>query len=246
MTTPYDGHFFDDQSHGSYHSAREVVPLIIDLVHPTSVIDVGCGVGGWLVAFREQGVTTTMGIDGDYVDRARLRISAECFQSRDLTHRFDDVGRFDLALSLEVAEHLSPEHAVGFVESLCKLAPAIVFSAAIPGQGGTNHVNEQWPTYWEALFNRNGFACHDVFRPMIWNNARIGGVYRQNMFLYLHKDSAGRFDRNGGREGLAPAMRNLVHPEVLRLVITTPPSVGEIVRALPAALRMAVRRRLRG
>jgi hypothetical protein len=93
-------------------------------------------------------------------------------------------------LSLEVAEHLPPERAQSFVADLVALAPAVLFGAAIPGQGGVNHLNEQWQSYWAAHFASHGYASFDVVRPAIWNDAAIPAWYRQNAVLYLDAPSA--------------------------------------------------------
>lgn len=61
----YDDGFYAAQRDGSVRSARAIVPLALDALHPSSFVDVGCGVGGWLEVFREGGVTDTGGIDGD-------------------------------------------------------------------------------------------------------------------------------------------------------------------------------------
>ena len=119
-----------------------VVPIVLDLIRPGSVVDVGCGLGEWLATFQEHGVSDILGIDGDYVDRDMLYIPQQDFKTIDLNRPFTLNRTFDLAVCLEVAEHLEAEHANDFVESLTRLAPIILFSAAIPLQSGTNHVNE--------------------------------------------------------------------------------------------------------
>jgi len=147
MTPPYTPAFFQAISDGSTRSARAVVPLLMSLVRPKSVVDVGCGWGKWLTVFREAGVKDVLGIDGPYVDPARTDLAANEFIPHDLTQPLTVKRRFDLAVSLEVAEHLPPEAADGFVSLLASLAPVVAFSAAIPGQGGTGHRNERWPDY---------------------------------------------------------------------------------------------------
>ena len=113
-----------------------MVPLVLQLLPVRSVVDVGCGDGSWLVVFRKLGVKEILGIDGEYVDPGLLQIPQDCFQAFDLAKPFS-LGRvFDLAVSLEVAEHLPAECAPGFVECLTRLAPSVLFSAAIPFQGG--------------------------------------------------------------------------------------------------------------
>jgi SAM-dependent methyltransferase len=163
---------------------REVVPIILNLVKPKSVLDAGCGTGTWLKAFEEVGVIDYIGVDGSHVDHSQLNIPIEKFVSQDLSAQWSLKRKFDLVLSLEVAEHLPEESADLFVETLVNHASEnIIFSAAIPGQRGQNHLNEQWPAYWERKFLRHGFHFHDDIRPLIWSNEKVEWWYRQNMFL---------------------------------------------------------------
>src|SRR5690606_3308787 len=86
------------------------------------------------------------------------------------------------------AEHLPQECAETFVSSLCDHADRIIFSAAIPGQGGQNHINEQWTDYWGEIFYQYGYRRYDVIRPAIWNLDDVDVWYRQNIFLYARGD----------------------------------------------------------
>lgn len=182
----YDKDFFDHHQAGSFTSAEVIVPLLEDLVQFQSAIDVGCGVGTWLRALMASGISDTLGVDGDYVDRHSLQVPKERFRPVDLSRPFT-VGRtFDLAVSLEVAEHLPAESAEGFIDSLVRLAPVVVFSAAVPFQGGTHHVNKQWPEYWAKIFDRYGYAPLDCIRLRIWNDPRVEWWYAQNILIYAN------------------------------------------------------------
>jgi SAM-dependent methyltransferase len=207
----YPQEFFESNRVGARRSAQAVVPLIIEILKPSSVVDVGCGLGTWLAAFRQNGVTELLGIDGDYVDVRSLDIEPEEFLAHDLSRPLAIDRSFDLAISLEVAEHLDPDRAVEFVTSLTSLAPAIVFSAAIPHQDGTHHINMQWPSYWRSLFAARDFELIDCIRPQIWENEAVDFWYRQNMVV---------FARTGVAEG-SPTLRterrnrrplDVVHP----------------------------------
>ncbi len=184
----YSSSFFDEIVSESLLSAKVVVPLVVDLVRPGSVVDVGCATGAWLSVFHDHGVKTVVGLDGAYVNSTTLLIPSDCFRETDLAKPFCFSERFDLAISLEVAEHLPAASAQGFVRSLCQLAPVILFSAAVPGQMGTHHINEQWPEYWRELFATHRFRMFDPFRPVLWNDQRVALWYRQNLFLYTHED----------------------------------------------------------
>ena len=184
----YDKGFFERRQDGADKSAREVVPLLIQLFQPKSIVDIGCGIGTWLSVFKEHGIDDFLGVDGDYVDRKMLLVPEGQFLSFDLKKPLNIHRKFDLVLSLEVAEHLPGECAEVFVDSLVHLGPAICFSAAIPFQGGTNHINEQWPDYWVKLFRERGYVVIDIIRRKIWENDNIGWCYAQNTLVFVEQD----------------------------------------------------------
>jgi Methyltransferase domain len=184
----YSKGFFVAQKDRSYHSALHIVPLIRQIASIHSVCDVGCGLGMWLRVFLEAGVEDIVGVDGNWVDEDSLVIPVSAFRRADLRQSFRLDRCFDLAMSIEVAEHLPESRSTGFVEDLTRLAPLVLFSAAIPRQGGTNHINEQWQSYWAAVFANYGFDACDVLRPLIWNNAEIARWYRQNIILFCRHD----------------------------------------------------------
>ena len=184
----YTESFFDDLKAGSKQSATQIVPLILELLKPSSVVDIGCGSGEWLSAFNRYGVEDILGVDGNYVDRNSLAISSDKFLALDLTQPFTINRKFDLVVSLEVAEHLPIESAEIFIDSLTKLGSVILFSAAIPFQGGTHHVNEQWQAYWIELFGNKNYEVIDYVRPQVWQNQNVEYWYAQNTFVFVRQD----------------------------------------------------------
>jgi len=185
---PYTEQFYQGQRDGSQRSAKEIVPLVLKLIHPKSIIDVGCGIGTWLSVFKELGVEEIFGVDGDHVDKKILQIPEERFCVRNLEKPFQLNRQFDLVVSLEVAEHLSKESAKSFVKTLTELGPVILFSAAIPFQGGVHHVNEQWPDYWVKHFQDYGYIVIDLLRKKIWQNDDVEWWYAQNILIFVRKD----------------------------------------------------------
>jgi hypothetical protein len=181
----YGPDFYKNANRPSLASARVCAPLILDLLRPASLVDIGCGQGEWLSVFADHGITDFHGVDGEYVADSQLYIPRQHFTRHDLTRPLDLGRRFDLALSLEVAEHLPHRLASAHIAGLVSLAPAVVFSAAIPGQGGINHLNEQWPWYWRELFTRHGFIQLDPFRHLLWQNPEVALYYKHNLFLYV-------------------------------------------------------------
>lgn len=184
MSEVYTSDFYTGHMAGSVSSAAAIVPLVLSLFPVKSVVDVGCGVGGWLAEFARNGVADIRGVDGDYVDRSLLKIPADRFTPRDLSQLASIGARFDLACSLEVAEHLPQARAEAFVAALADSAPVVLFSAAAPGQGGDDHINEQWPSYWARLFGKHGFVTLDCIRPKIVNDPRVEWWYRQNILVF--------------------------------------------------------------
>jgi len=163
----------------------------MELVRPKSVVDFGCGTGTWLAVFSRYGVREILGVDGPWIDHELLEIPSDRFVARDLSKPFYLDRQFDLVLSLEVAEHLPPESAHGFLDSLTRLGPIVLFSAAIPYQGGTGHLNEQWPEYWASLFERRGFNAVDCIRRRVWENPAVEWWYAQNAILLVRDDFRG-------------------------------------------------------
>jgi SAM-dependent methyltransferase len=213
MGAEYSEGFFEALREGSSRSAAVIVPLVVDLVRPRSVVDIGCGTGGWLATFAQHGVAEYLGIDG-FTPAGLLEIPRDRFMEADLTQPLA-VGRcFDLAVCLEVAEHLPESAADGFVDSLTRLAPVVLFSAAIPGQEGTAHLNEQWPEYWSHLFAAKGFRPIDILRPRIWHDEGVEVWYAQNTILYVARASQDEFPGLRRAAVLAEAPLAIVHPRL--------------------------------
>lgn len=166
-------------------AAEEFIPILLKQSNPKSVVDVGCGLGTWLKIFKKHGISDILGIDGNYIDKTKLHIDKNNFLLHDLTAPLIYHKRFDLALCLEVAEHLPENKADNLVNTLTDLADTILFSAALPDQGGQNHINEQSFSYWVQKFNNKGYIVKDLFRKQIWDNKKIDWWYRQNMFLVV-------------------------------------------------------------
>ncbi len=212
----FNERYYDWMNERSLRSAEVIVPMVRDLFRVGSVVDVGCGEGAWLSVYLKSGVREVMGLDGAHVDRRRLRVPAECFRASDLNAPPALERRFDLAQSLEVAHYLPAESAERFVAFLTGLAPVVLFSAGVPGQAGSLHRNEQWPSYWIGLFARRGYVALDPVRPRVWHDERVALYYRQNALLFAAEESL----RQPGNERLQAAERanclTLVDEDVIR------------------------------
>lgn len=215
---PYTESFYTSLDDSSTRSAKEVVPLVMKLLQPKRVIDVGCGLGNWLLVFKEHGVEDILGIDGDHVDVKMLKIPQECFLTHDLGKPLNLEQVFDLVVSLEVAEHLPSESAEQFVDTLVSLGPAILFSAAIPYQPGNSHLNGQWPDYWISFFHQRGYQVFDCLRIKIWQNDNVAWWYSQNMFLFAKKSCLNNYpllEQKFDNDNSTPL--SIVHPKLYLL-----------------------------
>jgi SAM-dependent methyltransferase len=184
----YDSAFQNMAASGSAYAARRIISVVHTILPVRSVADIGCARGTWLREWQAQTVADVIGVDGDYVERSKLEIDPGRFIVRDLAQPFELGRQFDLVQSLEVAEHLPPERAASFIADLVSLAPVVLFSAAAPGQGGENHLNERTGAYWQALFRRHDYVAIDCLRPILAREKRIPSWYRYNLVLYVRHD----------------------------------------------------------
>lgn len=213
--TVYSNDFYLQFREKKLNSAKEILPIIFELVNPKSLIDIGCGTGDWLSIAKNLGIKEITGIDGDYISEEQLLIPPENFIPHDLEQPISIEKKFDMAMTLEVAEHLSDERSSSFVDDLTKLAPVVYFSASIPFQGGVNHINEQWPEYWIKKFESKNYVCIDCIRDQVWTNEKVGQGYAQNSFIYADKTKLGfykkleeKYKNPSGFKGMP-----LVHPK---------------------------------
>jgi SAM-dependent methyltransferase len=190
----------------SLEGPRAALPLLVEPGAVNSVLDIGCGKGTWLKAAIENGAKLVVGVDGIEIPHTELLFPPENFHICDLRKPLDLHQHFDLVLCLEVAEHLEKQYAEQFVKSIAIHSDTILFSAACPGQSGQHHINCQWPEYWQALFNKEGYACTDAPRWKIWRDTRIEPWYRQNIFLAV---------RDYELAGKEPRIFSTIHPDYL-------------------------------
>jgi SAM-dependent methyltransferase len=241
---PYDGEYYDHQVDDSLRSARIVLTHLWKYLKPVSVLDVGCGRGAWLKVCRELGSGVLIGLDGEWNSQSEMIDSAIQFRSTDLNRPFVVDRKTDLAMSLEVAEHLEPSSSQRFIECLSQASDAVLFSAAYTGQGGTNHLNEQPHTYWAGLFRGRGYVPFDLFRPFLWGNEEICFWYRQNTFLYC-KEGSGSYHaiRGAGCYELNNAsFMNCIHPALYEMrrrtiAIRLRESISDVIPGLYRAIR---------
>ena len=212
----YNSRFYERQIDGSLRSARVIMNRLFQIYEPQRIVDVGCGRGAWLKAAIECGAHLAHGFDGPWNDSAQMLDLQISYMSVDLNESIVSKIKYDLAISVEVAEHLMPTSARRFVKSLCALSDVVLFSAAFKSQGGTQHINEQRHSYWGHLFRENGYEVFDHFRPLLWGNNEVVSHYRQNCFLYLKANSSvhDTFVLHGLQKMVDLSFMDCMHPEV--------------------------------
>ncbi len=233
-TARYDKAFYDDFTASSLRSGEIVLGALLQRYGASCVVDVGCGVGTWLKAAQNLGAQTVRGFDGPWVDDSQLLIAPTSFTRIDFeAAQWPDLGTADLAMSLEVAEHLSAEKGHLLVERLCDCAPVVLFSAAIPQQGGEGHRNEQWQSYWAELFAARGYKPSLLLRRVTWTNQEVNFWYRQNIVLYVDPTRAASLMEPSD---LAEPM-DVIHPELYQIRVIKRARHGRL-RRLVDAIRM--------
>jgi SAM-dependent methyltransferase len=250
----YTRDFFHTNQKYSLISAQCIVPLVLEIIPAQRVIDIGCGDGTWLKVFQENGVEEILGIDGDYVEDSSLVIPKTKFLPFDLTQSLTLDEKFDLVVSLEVAEHLPPDCAEVFIDSLTNLGSVVLFSAAIPYQRGENHINTQWQDYWIKLFEKRGFVVVDCIRHKIWNNENVAVWFRQNILMFVKQNYLEnnpllkqKLQINNNPYSTLPIVHPQFYLRTLKIMKTEVDpemvSLKEVLRKLPIVMKRAIHRK---
>lgn len=229
----YNAAFYAERDASTKLAAQTVLAPMFQSLDIKSVCDVGCGVGTWLATALELGAERVRGFEGPWVKGNALAINASCIVTQDLECDVMDRERYDLVISLEVAEHLSADRAPSFVRDLTALGDAVLFSAAIPNQGGTNHINERWQSYWAELFKAQEYDAFDAVRPAIWQMSEIKWWYRQNTLVYARCGSSAA-ERLADSRLRDYTMMDLVHPDLFtkRTSLGTVKAIGLALSAI--------------
>jgi len=241
----YTEAFYTARDKKTRYAALQILSIAAQIVPPIrSAVDVGCGVGTWLSVLQSDfGVQRVCGFDGEWVDTNLLEIDPASFRKVDLRKPIAMAQRFDIAICLEVAEHLPSTCAAEFVQTLSNLSDFVLFSAAIPGQGGVEHLNEQWPDYWCRHFATCGYSPMDLIRAEIWNDNDIPTHYRQNCILFVQTERSGEV-KIPSRDSIPSVALPLVHPNAFIGRLQNEISVRATWSLFARSLRNAMRRRL--
>lgn len=221
------------------HSAKRVADLLMPLLPIRSAVDFGCGDGIWLRTLADRGVERILGYDGIWNDPGRLQIDPSVFRVADLARPVVAPCAFDLAICLEVAEHLPASASGTLVGSICNHAPAVLFGAAIPNQGGYRHINERWQSYWHDAFRERGYSRFDFIRSQIWDDPEMHFWYKQNIALYVRDERTelvARLKAAIDAKAYPPLPVDVVHPDLFNAISTYRQiAFRPLLRRLPSA-----------
>lgn len=208
--SPYTPEYFSGINSGSQSSAEVILSHLFSIYRPRSVFDLGCGSGAWLNAAGKLGAEKLIGVDGPW-NRGVFENKRIEFHRANVSTDSIPTPRCDLAMSTEVGEHVPPERSQVMVKALCAVAPVVLFSAAIPNQGGTDHINERWQSDWARMFWDCGFVCKDLIRPSVWHDQRVEHWYRENLLVYVDT----KHELASLPAASAPII-DVVHPELFK------------------------------
>ncbi len=194
------------KNHPSQKSAEIISEIVHRKISLKSVLDVGCGVGIWMKKWKERGVSVVHGVDAKWVKDGKFVVPKKWINFHNIEKPFNQGRKYDLVTCLEVAEHIHEEYSEILVDSLVRHSKNILFSAAVPGQGGVHHVNEQFQSYWVEKFEKRGYKAYDIVRPQTWNDERVKFYYSQNC-LFLSKSK---------KDFRKVAIPDVIHPKLLK------------------------------
>lgn len=212
----YNASYYKKHETGSYKSAIQILEYINSFIKFNSVIDFGCGMGTWCKALYNLNIKDFLGIDKHQYDPTYMLIPTEKYMQFDLCKSLELDRKVDMAISVEVAEHINPKYSDIFIKNICSCSEIVLFSAAVPHQGGTGHINEQPCTYWEMIFNKYGYKAIDCIRPYFWNNEQIEIWYRNNCILYLEQHTYEKICSHIP-QNVYPL--NIIHPSMLNRIL---------------------------
>lgn len=243
---------YDQDWHHHYglitsQSAHKMIGYLRNLFNIHSAIEFGCGHAHWLEAAEKLGVSDIRGLDGEWTELDQLRIDQSKFHIVDLEKPVDLKRKFDLAICMEVGEHLHQNASAQFINSICKHADLVLYGAAIPLQGGFKHINEKWQSFWAGHFHAEGYRAFDLMRPVFWSDTGIHYYYRQNALIYISqnaKELIARAERLGAELQSNPIL-DIVHPEkYIESADYESIAFKRLLPVLPRAVWSVLRRRL--
>ena len=161
--------------------ANRLATWIKENINPKKVVDIGCGPGTYVYSLRDNGINA-YGYDiDDRVDGKDYLKKLSLFEIND---------KSDVVICLEVAEHIETSLSDSIVDSIIRNVNddgIIIWTAAIPGQGGVGHINCQKKEYWEEKFISRGFHRDCAIESNLLEYIRSGpymGWFLQNLMVF--------------------------------------------------------------
>lgn len=215
----------------TYNAAQKIAPIISESIGiPKSIVDLGGGAGAFLKAFKELGTKEVVCIDHPSIKTEDLLINQDEFIPCNLNKQLPSPIKSELAISTEFAEHVSQARSKSIVDFLTNCSDIILFSSAIPGQGGIEHINEQRPSFWRNLFQARGYEQVDNIRQKIIFDRSIPFWFRQNLFLYVNQKllEQGKLNIPVQSQFIPPEFE-IVHSRILERPLTLRELLKELI-----------------
>lgn len=212
----YDESYYRKHEKGSYNSAITILEYILSFYKFNSLIDLGCGMGTWCKAASDLGVENILGLDQHVYEQQYMLISDKNYIRFNLKNKLNGYGPFDIAISVEVAEHIDNTYVDSFIRNVCSQSNVVLFSAALPFQGGTGHINEKRCSFWKQKFNKYGYEIIDCIRPHFWDDQNIEIWYRNNCVLFVKNHMYSEFVTKIPKD--MPPL-DIIHPEMLERIL---------------------------
>lgn len=178
----YSKDYYSIHDENSYKSATVILNQLSNYISPSSIIDWGCGSGTWCKAAIEIWNVSIIGIDQHDFDGYQMYISQSNYRKEDIRKEIW-VNKVELAICVEVIEHIDEYYEDAVIDNICSCSDTILFSGALPFQGGTGHINEKPYSYWVKKFRERGYNLDDRIRRDIWDNSDVEIWYRNNIML---------------------------------------------------------------
>jgi len=217
MVKKYTQDYYQKHLAGALSSAESILRLLSSFYKPSSVLDLGCGSGAWLKVAKRLFHSRVLGVDQHSYQDIKMLIQPNEYMVHNLETPLFIREKFDLVISLEVAEHITENCEDVLIDSVCRHGDVILFSAALPMQGGTGHINEKACSYWALKFAKNDYYAIDCIRPRIWDNSNVEIWYRNNAILFASKKQKNELEK---QLSLIKYPLDIIHPQMLERIVS--------------------------